>query len=106
MVVVIILAPRQFEALKRSQYQPPSVGKLQGAGFNMRLRVDHHLLSAMPLDQQHAMTDLPPGHAIDGKVAEEGGGTKIGKRFANFHRIEAPRDSIAALLSSAAAYAC
>ena len=90
-ILLIVLAPGQLEFLKRSHDQSPSGGKLQRAGFDVRLRIDDHLLSAMPLDQQHAMADLASGYAIDGEVAEKSGGAKIGKGLADFCRIEAVR---------------
>src|SRR6202030_2357707 len=87
--IVVVAAARQLQFLKRTQNELPSGRELHGSGFNVRLWIDYHLLAAVPLDQQHAMTDLASGHTIDREVAEERAAAEVGKCLANLHRVEA-----------------
>ena len=57
----------------------------------MRFGVDDDLAPAMPLDNQHAMTELTSGYAIDREVAEKSRGAQIGKSLADFRGLEAVR---------------
>src|SRR5271156_6935412 len=76
-------AERQFEAAHRGEDQTPSGGKLDRAGFGMRLRFDDRLAAHVPLHQQHLMRDLAARYAIDREVTVERAGAHLAERVAH-----------------------
>src|SRR5258706_10256736 len=53
--------------------------------------MDDHFAAGVPLHEQHRVTELAAGDAIDREITEESRGAKFGKRVANFCGVETAR---------------
>src|ERR1019366_5273920 len=73
--------------------QTQAGGKTERAGVVVRLRRDNHLVPAVPLHEQHLVTELAAGDAIDREVAEHRGGLQVGECIAEHRVVAAARGS-------------